>query len=50
MGIGDEAVESGPLEDLLRLYRLTPRDMAARARALIAAREGRVPAAGGGAR
>jgi transketolase len=50
MGIGDEAVESGPLEDLLRLYRLTPRDMAARARALIAARDGRAPAAGGGAR
>ena len=41
MGLGDVGVESAPLEDLLRRYGLTPRDMAARAAALIAARDAR---------
>jgi transketolase len=41
MGVGDVEVESAPLEDLLRRCRLTPRDMAARAAALVAARDGR---------
>ena len=50
MGIGDVAVESGPLEDLLRLYGLTPRAMAERARALMARRDGRTAAVRGGAR
>ena len=34
MGIGDEEVESAPLEDLLRHYQLTPRDVVLRAKAL----------------
>lgn len=45
MGLGDVDVDSGPLEDLLRHYRLTPPDAAARAEALVAARDRR----GGGA-
>lgn len=35
MGLGDTVFESAPLADLLRHYRLTPRDMAARARAVV---------------
>jgi transketolase len=35
MGLGDTVFEAAPLEDLLRHYALTPRTMAARARALV---------------
>jgi len=35
MGLGDDVFESGPLQDLLRHYRLTPRAMAERATALV---------------
>jgi transketolase len=35
MGLGDTVFESAPLQDLLRHYELTPRAMAARARALV---------------
>jgi transketolase len=48
MGLGDVPVESAPLADLLRHYRLTPQDMAERAMALMAARDRRPAAARGG--
>jgi transketolase len=35
MGLGDTVFEAAPLQDLLRHYALTPRAMAARARALV---------------
>ncbi len=35
MGLGDDVFESGPLQDLLRHYQLTPRAMAQRAAALV---------------
>ena len=35
MGLGDTVFEAAPLQDLLRHYELTPRAMAARARALV---------------
>jgi transketolase len=35
MGLGDSVFEAAPLQDLLRHYELTPRAMAARARALV---------------
>lgn len=38
MGLGDTVFESAPMADLLRHYALTPRAMAGRARALIAAK------------
>jgi transketolase len=35
LGLGDTVFEAAPLQDLLRHYELTPRAMAARARALV---------------
>jgi len=35
MGLGDDVFEAAPLQDLLRHYRLTPRAMAERAKALL---------------
>lgn len=35
LGLGDTVFEAAPLQDLLRHYQLTPRDMAAKAKALV---------------